>query len=221
MRALTLLPLLALAACSGENQGWNPNYRAEATSYGNYLRAREDALTGERAEPPRVIPVALPARAPTAKEIAGPSPVQVVERETTAAAARAGIVSNRKQLSKARAPAIDTAPAVAYPVRTAPAADVVPTTVPVIAAPVTTSVLPSAPPTLVQYARASLHRPGTRLFARDGSVRGDCAAFASAAAAQQAFLTAGGPQRDALGLDPDGDGYVCGWEPAAYRDEPL
>ena len=50
MRALTLIPLLVLAACSGENQGWNPNYRANATPYGDYLRGRELALTGYRAE---------------------------------------------------------------------------------------------------------------------------------------------------------------------------
>ena len=71
MRALTLIPLLVLAACSGENQGWNPNYRANATPYGDYLRGRELALTGQRAEPPRVIPVALPVRAPTPAQIAG------------------------------------------------------------------------------------------------------------------------------------------------------
>ena len=83
MRALTLIPLLVLAACSGENQGWNPNYRANATPYGDYLRGRELALTGQRAEPPRVIPVALPVRAPTPAQIAGPSPVQILEQAVT------------------------------------------------------------------------------------------------------------------------------------------
>ena len=83
MRALTLIPLLVLAACSGENQGWNPNYRAAATPYGDYLRTRELALTGYRPEPPRVIPVALPARAPTPAEIAGRSPVQILEQAVT------------------------------------------------------------------------------------------------------------------------------------------
>ena len=76
MRVLNLIPpialTIALAACSGENQGWNPNYRAEATPYGDYLRARESALTGKIAEPPRGIPIALPdcPRRPPASESA-------------------------------------------------------------------------------------------------------------------------------------------------------
>lgn len=40
-----------------------------------------------------------------------------------------------------------------------------------------------------------------------------CARFASAVAAQDAFLRAGGPQQDPAGLDPDGDGYACGYRP--------
>ena len=37
------------------------------------------------------------------------------------------------------------------------------------------------------------------------------------AAAQAAFIARGGPAVDPLGLDPDGDGFVCGWDPAPYR----
>ena len=64
--------LLALAAC-GENAGWNPNYRAKATPYGDYLRARESALMGRRADPPRIVPVTLPVKAPTPEQISGHS----------------------------------------------------------------------------------------------------------------------------------------------------
>ena len=35
--------------------------------------------------------------------------------------------------------------------------------------------------------------------------------------AQQAFLEAGGPERDRKGLDPDGDGYACAWDPTPFR----
>ena len=35
--------------------------------------------------------------------------------------------------------------------------------------------------------------------------------------AKIAFLEAGGPKRDRKALDPDGDGYACGWDPAPYR----
>lgn len=216
MRALILIPLVALTACSGENQGWNPNYRAEATPYGDYLRAREAALTGERAGPPRIAPVALPARAPTAAQIAGPTPTQILERETTAAAAAVGIVSDRRlPKAKAAAPSLDNAPRVVYPVRRRSADAVVVGT----AAPVVTPDSSGASPVVTQPVTAQpLPAPAGR-WPRDGSVRGDCSAFATPDGAQKAFITAGGPQRDPLGLDQDGDGRVCGWSPD--RGEPL
>lgn len=34
--------------------------------------------------------------------------------------------------------------------------------------------------------------------------------------AQEEFLAAGGPERDRLGLDPDGDGNACAWDPEVY-----
>lgn len=40
-----------------------------------------------------------------------------------------------------------------------------------------------------------------------------CASFPNAAAAQRAFLAAGGPALDPFGLDGDGDGNACGWGP--------
>jgi hypothetical protein len=36
--------------------------------------------------------------------------------------------------------------------------------------------------------------------------------------AQSDFILAGGPQKDRKGMDPDGDGYACGWDPAVYRN---
>jgi len=45
----------------------------------------------------------------------------------------------------------------------------------------------------------------------------NCAKYASSDQAQLAFLKAGGPQRDGLGLDPDGDGFACYWDPAPFR----
>lgn len=185
MRALILLSFAALAACSGENLGWNPNYRAEATPYGNYLRDREAALTGKRAQPPRVVPVALPARAPTAAEIAGPTITGIIERDTTQAAANLGIVSNRRLPARATAPALDVPP----------------------------------PVTIVRPARTVAVAATVARWPRPNAVRGNCAAFAAPAAAQQTFLANGGPQRDPLGLDPDGDGRACAWTPAPA--EPL
>lgn len=217
MRALILIPLFALAACSGENQGWNPNYRAEATPYGNYLRERELALTGYRAEPPRVVPIALPARAPTPAEIAGSSPVQALEGAVTPTP----ITSRRVQMRGA--PAIDPIPpslpstrpvlpsqrsalpsdrtALPQPVVTVPPSAVIVTT------PTSTAVTP------VQSRRLSTNvQP---LYPRTGSATGDCTAFPTPESAQRAFRNEGGPQRDPLGLDPDGDGNACSYRPAA------
>ena len=44
-----------------------------------------------------------------------------------------------------------------------------------------------------------------------------CAAFASPDQAQIDFLARGGPERDRKGLDPDGDGFACSWNPAPFR----
>ena len=40
---------------------------------------------------------------------------------------------------------------------------------------------------------------------------------ARVARAQIDFLAKGGPERDRLGVDPDGDGYACAWNPAPFR----
>jgi hypothetical protein len=45
-----------------------------------------------------------------------------------------------------------------------------------------------------------------------------CAGYRTADVAQEQFLAAGGPQRDRLGLDPDGDGFACAWDPATFRN---
>ncbi len=79
-----------------------------------------------------------------------------------------------------------------------------------------------AQPNIVSYALASSHPRGTRVYSRSGMnlaarAERNCAAFASSDLAQIEFLSRGGPQRDRAGLDPDGDGYACGWDPAPFR----
>ncbi len=76
---------------------------------------------------------------------------------------------------------------------------------------------------VAEYALSVPHEVGTRVFPRQRFLfsrsRFDrrCAAYADGHAAQVAFLDAGGPARDRLGLDPDGDGFACGWSPVPYR----
>lgn len=59
---------------------------------------------------------------------------------------------------------------------------------------------------------------GRGLRASAERAQGKCAGYSSPDLAQEAFLEAGGPERDRLGLDPDGDGNACGWDPSVVRD---
>ena len=77
-------------------------------------------------------------------------------------------------------------------------------------------------PDLVGYALRAGNAVGQPVHRRGGLRaivrRGDaCARFRSDDRAQEAFLAAGGPARDRHGLDPDGDGFACGWDPAPFR----
>jgi hypothetical protein len=83
--------------------------------------------------------------------------------------------------------------------------------------------LPSHPDgvNIALYAQQSTNPPGQRRYDRPAGARvagvGTCGRFRDADAAQRAFLAGGGPDRDRYGIDPDGDGFACGWDPAPYR----
>lgn len=77
-------------------------------------------------------------------------------------------------------------------------------------------------PNIVAYAIKTSNPVGEPLYSRspfksqNRSLR-NCAKYVSAAAAQEAFLKTGGPERDRYGLDPDGDGFACRWDPTPFR----
>ncbi|QYK40553.1 MAG: hypothetical protein KF887_14145 [Paracoccaceae bacterium] len=79
----------------------------------------------------------------------------------------------------------------------------------------------SAGPNIVSFALSTTHAPGTPMYRRSAFGSRDpfanCGKFASPDLAQEAFLSAGGPERDPQRLDPDGDGFVCGWDPRPFR----
>ena len=85
--------------------------------------------------------------------------------------------------------------------------------------------LPTRPgelgPNIVDYALATNHPVGAQLYRRSSfgftNTQNACARFTSPDLAQQEFLRRGGPERDRLGLDPDGDGYACTWDPSPFR----
>ena len=77
-------------------------------------------------------------------------------------------------------------------------------------------------PNVVAYALEAKHPLGTQVHRRRGfataaKTQRNCAGYNSADDAQLEFLTRGGPDKDRLALDPDGDGYACSWNPTKYR----
>ena len=86
--------------------------------------------------------------------------------------------------------------------------------------------LPDAPastgPDIVAYALNAPNRQGQEWYSRFmlggglGRFERNCASYRSPDEAQRDFLENGGPDRDARGIDPDGDGFACGWDPAPF-----
>ena len=77
-------------------------------------------------------------------------------------------------------------------------------------------------PNIVQYAINAPNQKGQQWYSRsilsgDNRFQRNCATYGSPDAAQRDFLTRGGPDRDPRGIDPDGDGFACGWDPAPFR----
>ncbi|WP_151720313.1 hypothetical protein [Gemmobacter serpentinus] len=74
---------------------------------------------------------------------------------------------------------------------------------------------------IVQYALTTTNSVGQSMYDRPSLTMRNpekaCAAFSSPDQAQAAFLDAGGPQKDRKGLDPDGDGFACAWDPSRFR----
>lgn len=86
--------------------------------------------------------------------------------------------------------------------------------------------LPSRPsdtgPNVVAFALNTSNAVGQQLYRRVGlnkeaRFRRVCAGFPSQDKAQAEFLSDGGPERDPRGMDPDGDGFACYWDPSPYR----
>lgn len=78
-------------------------------------------------------------------------------------------------------------------------------------------------PNIVAFALQTSHGVGQQLYRRtnlpgaDGRYQRACASYPSPDLAQTEFLKTGGPERDRKGVDPDGDGYACSWDPRPFR----
>lgn len=77
-------------------------------------------------------------------------------------------------------------------------------------------------PNIVEYALNAPNSKGQEWYSRfkfasQSRYQRNCASYVSADAAQRDFLARGGPERDSRGLDPDGDGFACAWDPAPFK----
>ena len=78
-------------------------------------------------------------------------------------------------------------------------------------------------PNIVAYALSTSNQVGQKIYKRSGGFNEDryrraCENHGSSDQAQAAFLESGGPVRDRNGLDPDGDGFACRWDPTPFRN---
>jgi len=68
------------------------------------------------------------------------------------------------------------------------------------------------------FAQQTTNAVGERVYRRGGmGMGGSCGRYRTADDAQRAFLASGGPESDPNGLDADGDGFACRWDPTPYR----
>ena len=79
----------------------------------------------------------------------------------------------------------------------------------------------STGPNIIAYALNAPNSLGQEWYSRfiysgQGRYERNCAKYASADEAQSDFLSRGGPERDPKGIDPDGDGFACDWNPAPF-----
>jgi len=77
-------------------------------------------------------------------------------------------------------------------------------------------------PSVVDFALSTSNAVGQSIYKRTGigaqaRFERNCAKYTSSDLAQIAFLRSGGPERDRDGLDPDGDGFACYWDPTPFR----
>ena len=75
---------------------------------------------------------------------------------------------------------------------------------------------------LAAFARSTDHKIGDRIYRRSGTrsssrAASECRKYRNPDEAQRAFIASGGPENDPNRIDPDGDGFVCGWSPLPFR----
>ncbi|OCX66698.1 hypothetical protein BFP70_00630 [Thioclava sp. SK-1] len=214
------LPMVLLAACqpSVPNSGAGVGFG----SYEEYLAAREAELRGQQT-PPAVTPTGAPLDATH-----GPAYGGAGYGASVADPAQIGSVAPTQPMNDAQQLGADTLAALnataAEPITVQPSPSVPPaassTALPQLD--VQSQVVGQAGPNLAAYALSVNNQPGQSVYRRGGikltSTARACAKYVAPDLAQIAFLDRGGPERDPGNLDPDGDGFACGWDPSAFQN---
>jgi hypothetical protein len=212
VRRVVVLSVLALAACQ---QSAPPSSGVGFSDYGSYRMAqleRDRVLTGQAPLIPPVgapAPVAgaplsaIPAAPVAAATTAAPVPARdnpgiSDEQSFEAVSARETIESDAERLERLRAEYQVVQPE-ALPERAG-----------------------DTGPNIVAYALQTTNAVGQPVYRRSGfraeaRFASACARYASPDEAQRAFLERGGPEDDRMGVDPDGDGFACTWDPSPFR----
>ncbi|RYH11824.1 hypothetical protein [Tropicimonas sp. IMCC6043] len=213
--SLAVACVLALAACAPEIPD-----SAAGVGFGSYDSYASERYARERAarnaQLTSSIPTAPPEEtgAPSPRPIAGP-PLSAIAAPTAPVvpAPAAPQAVSVQELAAAGIGSSVITPATPAPASSTPTAAVAQGNVP--ARPADTG------PDIVAYALATSHPVGQPVYRRTmaSQARADrrCEGYSSGDMAQLAFLEAGGPERDRHGIDPDGDGYACAWDPGLYR----
>jgi hypothetical protein len=206
MKRIAVLSVLAMAAC----QPSVPESGVGFNDYDSYRIAqleRDRVLAGQA---PLIPPAAAPLGAPLSA--VPPAPVQAAaaavpprnnpgisdEQSFEAVSARETIESDAERLARIRTEYVVVQPE-ALPEREG-----------------------GTGPNIVAFALQTTNAVGQPVYRRSGfraeaRFQSACARYTSADEAQRAFLARGGPEEDRLGVDPDGDGFACYWDPSPFR----
>jgi hypothetical protein len=209
MKRIAVLSLMALAACQ-------PSVPAEGVGFSDYdsyriaQLERDRVLAGQAPLIPGNPPIATqpvgaplsaipaPTAAPVASAPLRNNPGISDEQNFDAVSARETIESDAERLARLRAEYQVVQPE-ALPERAG-----------------------GTGPNIVAFALSTTHAVGQPVYRRSGfnadaRFQRACARYSSADEAQRAFLERGGPEEDRMGVDPDGDGFACYWDPSPFR----
>lgn len=201
--------VLALGACSPKvpDSGAGVGFGGYS-SYEKQRAAREDQLQGNTTPATGVVSDEAVSETPLAHQNSGTTATASSnnvgisdEQDFAAVSARESIASDRERLARRSEQYVQIAPK-AVPTGSGGVASV------------------------VKFALSTTNSVGESTYKRSGAFAKsrfakNCAKYTSASKAQAAFLKDGGPQKDRKGLDPDGDGFACSWDPQPFRNAKL